>query len=116
MPFHVLVNPRLQLLSAPEMFFFEGCLSVPGFTAVVPRARKVLVNALDHTGEPVHIEASGWYARILQHEIDHLRGTLYIDRMRSQSFSSLENYNRYWKSKSRDDLERAFNKAKESRP
>ena len=115
-PFHVLVNPRLQLLSPPEILFFEGCLSVPGFMATVPRARKVVVDALDHTGHPVHIEASGWYARILQHEIDHLRGTLYIDRMRSQSFSSLENYNRHWKSKSRDDLEREFGTAEESRP
>jgi peptide deformylase len=115
-PFHVLVNPRLQLLSPPEIFFFEGCLSVPGLMAVVPRARKVRVHALDHTGEPVHIEASGWYARILQHEIDHLRGTLYVDRMRSQSFSSLENYNRYWKSKSHDDLEREFGTRDESRP
>jgi peptide deformylase len=84
--------------------------------ATVPRARKVVVDALDHTGHPVHIEASGWYARILQHEIDHLRGTLYIDRMRSQSFSSLENYNRHWKSKSRDDLEREFATTEESRP
>ena len=115
-PFHVLVNPRLQLLSPSEILFFEGCLSVPGFMAMVPRARKVLVDALDHTGEPVHIEASGWYARILQHEVDHLRGTLYVDRMRSQSFSSLENYNRYWKSKSRRDLEREFATAKHSRP
>jgi peptide deformylase len=115
-PFHVLVNPRLQLLSPPEIFFFEGCLSVPGLMAVVPRARKVRVHALDHTGEPVHIEASGWYARILQHEIDHLRGTLYVDRMRSQSVSSLENYKRYWKSKSRDDLEREFGTTDESRP
>jgi peptide deformylase len=103
-PFHVLVNPRLTLLSAPELLFFEGCLSLPGFTAMVSRARNVAVDALDHRGETVHIEAMGWYARILQHEIDHLHGTLYIDRMRSRSFSSLENYSRYWKTKSSTDL------------
>jgi peptide deformylase len=48
----------------------------------------VRVEALDHRGEPVTIEAQGWYARILQHEIDHLRGTLYIDRMDTRSFAS----------------------------
>ncbi|MCU1313985.1 MAG: Peptide deformylase [Acidobacteriaceae bacterium] len=107
-PFHVLVNPHLQLLSHPEVLFFEGCLSLPGFTALVPRASKVVVEASDHMGKPVHIEATGWYARILQHEIDHLQGTLYIDRMLTRSFSSLENYNRRWKAKSRNDLEQEF--------
>lgn len=107
-PFHVLVNPRLKLLSPPEVLFFEGCLSLPGFTAMVPRAGNVSVDALDHEGRPMHIEASGWYARILQHEIDHLRGTMYIDRMRSRSFCTLENYNRCWKTKSRTDLLQEF--------
>jgi len=107
-PFQVLVNPRLTLLSAPDVLFFEGCLSLPGFTAMVPRARKVAVDALDHTGEPVHIEATGWYARILQHEVDHLRRTLYIDRMRSRSFSSLDNFTRYWKAKSQAELLEQF--------
>lgn len=107
-PFHVLVNPQLKLLTQPEVVFFEGCLSLPGFTAMVPRAGKVTVDALDHEGRSVHIEAKGWYARILQHEIDHLRGTLYLDRMQSRSFSSLENYTRYWKTKSHHDLLREF--------
>jgi peptide deformylase len=107
-PFHVLVNPRLKLLSPPEVLFFEGCLSLPGFTAMVPRAGNVVIDALDHEGQPVHIVASGWYARILQHEVDHLRGTLYIDQMRSRCFCSLENYNRYWKTKSRAELLQEF--------
>jgi len=106
--FHVLINPRIQLLPAPVVHFFEGCLSLPGFVGVVPRARKVLVEALDHQARPVRIEATGWYARILQHEIDHLRGTLYIDRMWTRSFSSLDNYNRHWKSKSALELKQAF--------
>ena len=96
-PFHVIVNPVLELLSDPSEIFFEGCLSLPGFTALVPRASEVRVTCLDHQGEPRVIEASGWYARILQHEIDHLHGSLYIDRMHSRSFSSLENYTRHWK-------------------
>jgi peptide deformylase len=107
-PFHVLINPELRLLSPPDVLFFEGCLSLPGFMAMVPRAGRVAVDALDHEGKEVHIDASGWYARILQHEIDHLRGTLYIDRMRSRSFSSLENYNRHWKTRPHEDLLRAF--------
>jgi peptide deformylase len=97
--FHVVINPSIELLSAAEVPFFEGCLSLPGFTAVVSRARRVTVDCLSETGEPVHIEAEGWYARILQHEIDHLRGTLYIDRMWSRSFCSLDNYTRHWKTK-----------------
>jgi len=97
-PFHVIINPLIELLEAPTASFFEGCLSLPGFTAIVPRAKRVRVTCLDHRGEANVIEASGWYARILQHEIDHLHGTLYIDRMRPRSFSTLDNYTRHWKS------------------
>jgi peptide deformylase len=94
-PFHVIANPRLQL--GPEIVeFYEGCLSVEGFQAVVPRARSVHVDALNHKGESVVIDATGWYARILQHEIDHLNGTLYIDRMRSRTISTARNFSRYW--------------------
>jgi peptide deformylase len=103
-PFHVIVNPKLTLEGSADAEFFEGCLSLAGFTAVVPRARKVRVECLDHNGEPKTIQATGWYARILQHEIDHLEGTVYIDRMRSRTFMSVENHNRYWKNKSSSDL------------
>ena len=96
-PFHVIVNPVIELLTKPTETFFEGCLSLPGFTALVSRAKAVRVHCLDHRGEPRVIEASGWYARILQHEIDHLNGTLYIDQMQTRSFSSLDNYTRHWK-------------------
>ena len=103
-PFHVIVNPRIQLLSSPDVLFCEGCLSLPGFTAIVPRSRRVLVEFLDESGSPQSVEAEGWYARILQHEIDHLQGTLYIDRMRSRSFCTLEHYNRSWKGKRIQEL------------
>jgi peptide deformylase len=96
-PFHVIVNPVIELVTESSITFFEGCLSLPGFTALVPRADKVRVRCLDHRGEPRIIDASGWYARILQHETDHLRGALYIDRMLTHSFSTLENYTRHWK-------------------
>lgn len=104
-PFHVVINPKIRLLSEPDVVFFEGCLSLPGFTALVPRAPTVQVDCLNHKGEPVRIEAQGWYARILQHEIDHLNGTLYIDRMLGGSFASMENYSRYWKDKSPEEVE-----------
>jgi peptide deformylase len=98
-PFHVLINPKLIVEGDEAVEFFEGCLSLAGFTAIVPRAMRVRVECLNEQAEPVVIAAAGWYARILQHEIDHLNGILYIDRMKSRSFSTLDNYTRYWKDK-----------------
>jgi peptide deformylase len=92
----VIINPRLTLESE-TVEFFEGCLSLPGFTAIVPRALAVKVDCLNERAEPVTIQARGWYARILQHEIDHLHGTLYIDRMLTRSFMGRENFERHWK-------------------
>src|SRR5664279_4566485 len=107
-PFHVLINPEIELLSPPILSFFEGCLSLSGFMAIVPRAQRVRVRAFNEAGEFTEIEAEGWYARILQHEIDHLRGTMYIDRMWRRRFSSLDQYNQHWKSKSARELVEAF--------
>jgi peptide deformylase len=86
--FQVIANPHLTVLDAGPAVFAEGCLSVPGYAALVPRALSVKVDALDQRGEPITIQASGWYARILQHEIDHLQGTLYVDRMDTRSFAA----------------------------
>lgn len=85
-PFHVIVNPTITVVDPTEATFVEGCLSVSGFAAEVARAKGVQVKALDHTGAPITINAQGWYARILQHEIDHLNGNLYIDRMNTRTF------------------------------
>lgn len=105
-PFHVIINPEITLLGDDRADFHEGCLSLSGFSAVVPRARRVRVAYLNEHGEPQSVEASGWYARILQHEIDHLRGTLYIDRMETCTFTSLDNWSGFWKGKPvRDVLE-----------
>ena len=106
-PFHVIINPQIAL-EEERVEFFEGCLSLTGFTAVVSRARRVRVDYLDHHGESRTIEATGWYARILQHEIDHLNGTLYIDRMHSRTFMGMENFNRYWKEKPMDDVRKSL--------
>lgn len=98
--FHVLINPRIQSADDDQIVeFFEGCLSLPGFFALVPRSRSVRVECLDHRGKSKTIEASGWYARILQHEIEHLHGNLYIDRMHSRTFSSTQNWEKFWKGK-----------------
>jgi peptide deformylase len=98
-PFHVIINPKLILDGDANLQFFEGCLSLAGFTALVPRSRSVTVECLDHKGERRVIHASGWYARILQHEIDHLNGTLYIDRMQTRTFMTVDNFSRFWKDK-----------------
>jgi peptide deformylase len=104
-PFHVIVNPKLTAVAGTaQMTFFEGCLSVSGFVAAVPRAREVRVEALDHRGKPISIEAKGWYARILQHEIDHLSGTLYIDHMLPRTFMGNAGFSRHWAQKSTNDV------------
>jgi peptide deformylase len=99
-PFHVIINPKLSVVGDSSVQFFEGCLSVEGFQAVVNRALRVRVDCLNERGEEVKIKAQGWYARILQHEIDHLHGTLYIDRMNSRTLSTSENMFRFWKNQS----------------
>jgi peptide deformylase len=96
-PFHALLNPRIVRRSEEQAEFFEGCLSVAGFGGLVKRSLEVTVEYLDPSGAPQCVEARGWYARILQHEIDHLEGRLYIDRMETRSFSTLDNLNRHWK-------------------
>lgn len=94
-PFHVIINPKLTVVGNSSVEFYEGCLSVEGFTAIVDRALNVRVECLNEKGEEVTINAHGWYARILQHEIDHLNGTLYIDRMKTRTFSTAENMFRF---------------------
>jgi peptide deformylase len=106
-PFHAIINPRITEMSDDSAEFFEGCLSLPGFSALVPRARAVRVEFLNDRGLKETIEASGWCARILQHEIDHLRGTLYIDRMKTRTFGSLDNWNKFWKGKSIGEIKKA---------
>jgi peptide deformylase len=107
-PFHTIINPKIVFAPDPTVTFFEGCLSLPGFTALVARTRTVRVECLDEKGKPRVIDAAGWYARILQHEIDHLSGCIYIDRMRSRTFGTLENFNRHWKGKTIDVVKAAL--------
>jgi peptide deformylase len=98
-PFTVIINPKMTFIGEEKAEFFEGCLSVAGFSAVVSRARAVRVECLNERAQQIRIDASGWHARILQHEIDHLHGALYIDRMQARTFSSLDNWTQFWKGK-----------------
>jgi len=105
-PFHVIINPKISLLDDSPAEFFEGCLSVAGFQAVVRRAYTVRVECLNERAEPITINAHGWYARILQHEIDHLNGRLYIDRMETRTFMTTENLLRFWVDRSIQEIRR----------
>ena len=107
-PFHVIINPVIEKAGEEKAEFFEGCLSLSGYTALVARPRSVRVRCLDERARPRIIDASGWYARILQHEIDHLNGALYIDRMRARSFASMENFTSFWKGKPAREIREAL--------
>jgi len=100
--FHVIINPKLFYVGDEKVDFFEGCLSVSGFGAIVSRAEKVRVECVNERAESITINAEGWYARILQHEIDHLNGMLYIDRMQSRTFTTMENVER-WNDRSSEE-------------
>lgn len=78
---NVLINPRIVSQEGEVLSEDEGCLSVPDFRANVKRAARILVEAVDREGRPLRMEAEGMLAIVLQHEIDHLNGTLFIDHI-----------------------------------
>lgn len=88
LPFRVLVNPSYEPVGPVRAAFFEGCLSVPGYQAVVARAAEVRLTGQDEHGRPLDEVFAGWPARIVQHETDHLDGTLYLDRAELRSLSA----------------------------
>lgn len=96
LPFRVLVNPQYTPVGDEQRAFFEGCLSVSGWQAVVARHRVVRLTGLDEHGAPVDEVISGWPARIVQHETDHLRGELYLDRAELRSLASNDAMLRFW--------------------
>jgi peptide deformylase len=77
----VLINPQITYLSEEIETDDEGCLSVPGYHFPTPRAAKATVSALNEFGEPVELTGTGLLARCFQHEVDHLNGRLYLDRL-----------------------------------
>ena len=80
-PFTVLVNPKLVMLTRDVESDWEGCLSVPGMRGVVPRYTKLRYTGTDEEGNPIDRVADGFHARVVQHECDHLDGILYPQRM-----------------------------------
>ena len=106
--YHVIVNPTLRFVGSEMVEQVEGCLSFASFNMVVARARKVHVDALDEHGAPISIDATGWYARILQHEIDHLHGIVCCDRMDPRTLSTAANYPQFLGGRSVPEIKQLF--------
>ena len=94
--FLVLVNPSYTPVGDGRAFFYEGCLSVPGYQAAVDRPSAVHLTASAPDGSAIDAEYRGWQARIVQHETDHLAGTLYLDRADLRSLSENSVYQALW--------------------
>ena len=96
-PMTVLVNPEVTVLDDELIEDWEGCLSIPDFRGLVPRWRKLRVDALDRKGKKIKITAEGFFARVIQHEFDHLMGKVYLDRMPDlKTLTHLPEFQRYW--------------------
>jgi len=96
-PLMVLVNPAVTVLDEEMIEDWEGCLSIPDFRGRVPRWRKLRVEALDRNGKKIQFTAEGFFARVIQHEFDHLMGKVYLDRMPDlKTLSHFAEFQRYW--------------------
>lgn len=91
-PLYFVINPVVRILAEKKISLWEGCLSVPGLRGPVARASKLEVTGLDREGKPLKVTASGFHARIVQHETDHLDGLVYLDRMEGLSKLSFTRY------------------------
>lgn len=96
LPFHAIINPSYEPIGTQTRSFYEGCLSVHGYQAVRQRWLDIQATWQDEDGNTHKETMHGWPARIFQHETDHLRGELYIDRAEMRSLSSDENLEDYW--------------------
>ena len=98
---NVVINPEITFLTDEEISYFEGCLSVPDLRGRVPRIRRIRVRGLDQNGAKIDLQVEGFPAVVYQHEVDHLNGILFLDRMRDlQTLTYLQEYDRYWSSRS----------------
>jgi peptide deformylase len=104
----VFVNPVLRPQGEASRLFFEGCLSISGYVALVERYRRVEVSGLDRYGAPQAWLVQGWPARILQHEVDHLDGILYVDWMKTRSFVTQEHLRTHYAGRPVSELRRLF--------
>lgn len=97
-PATVLINPTIVYYGPNQVENWEGCLSVDGLRGKVARPSMILVKALDRHGLPLDFEATGLYAVCIQHEIDHLIGKVFLDRMTDLStLTQLDEFDHYWK-------------------
>jgi peptide deformylase len=95
-PLTVLVNPVVNPIGDEKVEGWEGCLSIPDLRGRVPRFRRLELRALDRTGKPFRVEASDFFARVIQHECDHLDGSVYLDRMKNaRSLSFIDEWDRH---------------------
>lgn len=90
------INPEYHPADAKRRGFYEGCLSMPGFTGVVNRYFAVDATYTDLAGNEQHKPFTGWQARIVQHETDHLRGCVYVDKLETRSLATVEAYTKEW--------------------
>jgi peptide deformylase len=105
-PLCVVINPRITVLDEKEQGFWEGCLSVPELRGFVDRPRKVQIDFLDETGKARKIVAEDFLATVFQHELDHLDGKLFVDRMKDMSkLSFIEEYGRYHQNDEEEELD-----------
>ena len=96
-PLTVLINPRVVQTGKRQVEDWEGCLSVSDFRGRVPRAESLEVEAYNRKGEKVRLHAHGFFARIIQHECDHLAGRVFLDRMPNlTTLTHLHEFVRYW--------------------
>jgi peptide deformylase len=95
-PLTVLINPVVTILDRTIVEEWEGCLSVPDLRGRVPRFKQLRVTALGRNAEPLEIVASDFHARVIQHETDHLKGEVYLDRMTDlRTLSFLQEWQRF---------------------
>ena len=100
----VMINPEIEVIDDEKEEDWEGCLSIPDIRGKVLRAKNIRVRFLDRHGRSQQLTATGFPARVIQHETDHLNGVLFVDRMTSfESLTFLEEYGRYWDSGSGPD-------------
>lgn len=96
-PLSVLINPEIVRLGDETEDDWEGCLSIPEIRGRVPRYKRLRVTALDRDGNALDFVAEGFHARVIQHEVDHLRGHVYMDRMPDlTTLTYLTELARYW--------------------
>ncbi len=92
----VLINPKISELSSEKCTFWEGCLSIPDLRGKVDRSNKIFVHAYNQQGKEITFTAEDFFATAIQHEVDHLKGILYVDRIRNTKNLAFETeYQRY---------------------